>query len=160
MTTPYKYGTRFVTVAPSLVTATFTVPAACGGVTTVISVALAFVTVAGVPSNVTPTFIAGRFVPRKTTVLPPVVGPEVGDMPASVGIAPGGLVPPLPMVSAKSCRKVAPPAVIASAARFVARTVTVNAPVTPAGRNTASTLFLASAAPPAVDAPPVKTLPL
>jgi len=43
---------------------------------------------------------------------------------------------------------------------FVAVTVTVNAPVVPEGRNTASTLLRESAVPPAMDQPAVKTLPL
>jgi hypothetical protein len=66
-----------VLVPAAVVTRTRATPAACAGVVTEIDVALLELTVAEVPPNVTAEGLA-RLVPVMTTVMPPVVGPEVG----------------------------------------------------------------------------------
>jgi len=60
-----------------VVTRTRAAPAACAGVVTEIDVALLELTVAEVPPNITAEGLA-RLVPVMITVMPPVVGPEVG----------------------------------------------------------------------------------
>ena len=59
-------------------------PAACAGIVTDIDVALLEVTVAAVPPNVTAVGVA-RLVPVMTTVVPPVIGPELGLILVMVG---------------------------------------------------------------------------
>lgn len=67
-----------------MVTATRTVPAAFAGVVTEIDVALLETMVAEVPPNVTAEGLA-RLVPVIITVVPPLVGPEVGLILVIVG---------------------------------------------------------------------------
>jgi hypothetical protein len=73
-----------VEVPAPVVTATRTVPAAFAGVVTEIDVALLETMVAEVPPNVTAEGLA-RLVPVIITVVPPLVGPEVGLILVIVG---------------------------------------------------------------------------
>ena len=75
---------------PGLVTTTFTPPAACAGVVAVICVAFVTTTlVAAVPPNVTPA-PAWNPVPVIVTAVPPLVGPEFGEIDETVGAGAGG----------------------------------------------------------------------
>lgn len=76
--------TTSVVVPAAVVTRTWATPAACAGAVTEIDVALLELTVAEVPPNVTAEGLV-RLVPVMTTVMPPVVGPEVGLIPVIVG---------------------------------------------------------------------------
>ena len=77
---------------PAVVTTTSTAPAACAGVVTVIDVAEFTVTpVAGVPPKVTDVAPV-RFVPVIVTVVPPAVGPALGESPVTVGAGTGAAV--------------------------------------------------------------------
>jgi hypothetical protein len=70
-----------------VVTVTCTVPAECAGVTAVIWVAeLTVNEVAGVPPKLT-AVAPVRFVPVRTTVVPPVTDPDAGEMLVKVGTA-------------------------------------------------------------------------
>ncbi len=74
-------------VPPAVVTETVTAPAACAGAVAVICVALLTVKlVAGVLPKVT-AVAPVRFVPVIVTLVPPVVGPDVGLMLVTVGAA-------------------------------------------------------------------------
>ncbi len=76
-----------VAVPPGVVTTTLRTPAAPAGVTAVTVVAFTTVTpVAAAPPTVTK-LVPVRFVPVIVIVVPPVVGPVFGDMPAMVGAA-------------------------------------------------------------------------
>ena len=76
-----------VTEPPAVVNTTSTAPAVLAGVTTVTEVALTFVRdVPAVPPNVTPV-VAVKLVPVIVTVVPPAVGPDVGDTELIVGAA-------------------------------------------------------------------------
>ena len=67
------------------VTTTSKVPPACAGVVAVISVALTTLTpVAAVPPTLT-VAVASKFVPMIVIAVPPVVDPEVGLTPVTVG---------------------------------------------------------------------------
>jgi hypothetical protein len=66
-----------VLLPAAVVTTTRATLAGCAGAVTEIDVALLELIVAEIPSNVTAEGLA-RFVPVMTTVMPPVVGPEVG----------------------------------------------------------------------------------
>ncbi|NIK47870.1 hypothetical protein FHS46_002187 [Variibacter gotjawalensis] len=73
-------------VPASVVAATVTAPAACGGATASMLVELKMLTEsAGMPSNVTAA--PNRFVPVSVTPVPPVTGPDVGDTLVKVGAA-------------------------------------------------------------------------
>ena len=73
----------------AFLTITSAAPAACAGVVAVIEVPLAtFTDVAAVPPMVTVAPVA-KFVPVIVTFVPPTVVPELGDMPVTVGGAPG-----------------------------------------------------------------------
>lgn len=78
--------TGWVVVPPEVVTRTPAAPIEFAGVVTEIDVALLELMVAGVPPNVTAEGLA-RFVPKIITVVPPVVGPEVGLILVIVGAA-------------------------------------------------------------------------
>lgn len=72
-----------VAVPPAPVKITFTAPAACAGVTTVMEVALELtIDVPAVPSNVTED-AAVKLVPVIVTVVPPAVGPEANPVAAN-----------------------------------------------------------------------------
>src|ERR1700682_6419533 len=74
--------------ASALVTVTFTAPAACAGVLAVIVVLLTTLTpVAALPPTLTAA-PAAKFVPVIVTAVPPVVGPDAGATPLTVGAGP------------------------------------------------------------------------
>ena len=74
-------------VPPAVVTVTFTVPADSAGDVAVIEVAE--LTVTAVPVTVPNITVApvAKFVPVMVTLVPPVVGPEVGLMAVTAGTA-------------------------------------------------------------------------
>ena len=68
-----------------MVTATFTAPALPDGVVAVIVVELVTLTpVAAVPPKVTEAPLT-KFVPVMVTLVPPAIGPELGDIAVTVG---------------------------------------------------------------------------
>jgi hypothetical protein len=72
-------------VPPTVVMRSWAAPAVCAGVVTEIDVALLELTVAEVPPNVTVEGLA-RLVPVMITIMPPVVGPEVGLVLVIIGV--------------------------------------------------------------------------
>jgi hypothetical protein len=80
-----------VTVTPPLVTCTDCAPAVPAGVVAVMRLALVTLTfVAAAPPTRTVAPEA-KFVPEMVSVVPPVVGPLVGEMAVTVGAAGGGV---------------------------------------------------------------------
>ena len=70
------------------VTVTSAIPTAPAGAVAVMEVELTTVTpVALVPPNLTAAPVVVKFVPLMVTTVPPVVGPELGDTPTTVGTA-------------------------------------------------------------------------
>src|SRR6202042_1178611 len=102
--TPTKVkGDGALALPPPSVTVTVVAPAACGGVTTVSSVPSGATVVTPPGARLKVTFESGpKLVPVKVTRVPPVVGPLMGLMVATVGVASnvnwsattGKLVPP------------------------------------------------------------------
>src|SRR5205823_9167429 len=82
----YVNSLASVPLWPSVfVTTTLTGPAACAAVVAVIIVLLAtFTFVAALPPRVT-VAPAAKFVPVIVTAVPPVAGPDVGEIPLTVG---------------------------------------------------------------------------
>ena len=76
-----------VPVPPGFVTVTFTRPAACAPVVPVIVVSLTTVKlVRATPPTVAPVAPV-KLVPVRVTLVPPAMGPPVGEIPDTVGVA-------------------------------------------------------------------------
>jgi hypothetical protein len=73
-------------VTPATVTVTSEKPDEFAGAVTRIEVELLEITVAGVPPKLTVAPLA-KFIPAMSTTVPPVVGPDAGMMPVTVGTA-------------------------------------------------------------------------
>lgn len=102
----YVYAPELVTSPPEPVTITLTIPEVpFAGVTTVIDVALELtIEVPAVPPNVTEV-VPVKLVPEIVTVVPPEIGPNIGDNEVIVGastkVKPPALVafPPAPVIT-------------------------------------------------------------
>ena len=73
-------------MTPDTVTVTSAKPDACAGAVTLIEVGLVEITVAAVTPKLTVAPFV-KFVPAISTTVPPVIDPEVGMIPVTVGMA-------------------------------------------------------------------------
>jgi len=95
----YVKPLALVPLCPSgFVTTTLTAPAACAGVTAVMVVLLVTLTLVAADPPIVTDAPETKLVPVIVTEVPPVVGPDVGDMPETVGAGGVEYVKPLASV--------------------------------------------------------------